>query len=240
MIVQPRESSFVREPYWFLSLIVAGTTVASMWAIGAAVLAILGLCTVMPQYMLPVAVLVLGLGFVNLASINIAWERMFRFTNAQATQDWRAYFGGTIAVMAAGIVAIVLGILNLVFLADLRVAAVAAIAMGLGMFMHSGIVRSISRFTHETAFGGEAVRPNGPFAFNALSVAPVRDALVGIAGVVLGILALLQIATLTLGLVAMVAMGAALAFTASTVCGATLTALNRHCAMRAGGKALAM
>lgn len=225
-----REPLFVREPFWFLSLIVAGATMAAMWGVGAAVLAILGLCAVTPQYMLPVAGLVLGVGFFKLGTMDIAWERMFRFTDRQAAGAWRAYYGGTVAVLAAGVVAIVLGIVNLVFLADVRLAAVAVIAMGVGLFLHSGIVYSVSLLTHEAAYSSEAgVRPAGPFAFNALSVAPVRDAIVGIGGVVLGILALMHIAPIILGFAALLAMAMGLTFTASTICGATLATLNDSC-----------
>ncbi len=224
--LQPSNPILVREPFWFLSLIVAGATIASMWALGAAAVAILGLCFIVPQYMLPIAAIVLGLGFTQLAETDIAWERMFRFTDRQAADFWRTYYGGATAVLAAGVAAIVLGILNLVFLADVRLAAVAVIAMGAGLFLHSGIVRSVSRLTHEAVGRGEAeTLPSGPFAFNALSVAPVRDAVIGVAGIVLGILAVLHIVPVILALAGMLAMGAAVTFTASTICGASLLTL---------------
>ena len=134
-------------------------------------------------------------------------------------------------MFAAGVAALVLSILYLLFPADLRFAAVAAIALGGGLFWHSGIMREVSRLTHDVAYHQVAgPRPSGPFSLNLLSIAPVRDALVGLAGVVLGILALLYSAPAILTLVAFLATGAALTFSAATMCGASMVALREVCA----------
>ena len=69
----------IRDPFWFMSLVVAGATIASMWGLSALVLAILGLSGVLPMYMLPVAGIVLGLAFLMLGAVGTAWARMFRF-----------------------------------------------------------------------------------------------------------------------------------------------------------------
>ena len=53
----------------------------------------------------------------------------------------------------------------------------------------------------------------------------MRDFLLGLGGAILGILAILNIAPVVLGLVALLAMGGAVTLTASTICGATLATL---------------
>ena len=228
---EPREWISIRHPLWSMSQIVARATVASMFGVGAVVLAILGLLSIASPYMLAVAGIVLASAFLAFATIDIAWGRMFGFLAHDTVRDRTVYFSGLAAMLAAGVAGLVLSILYLVFPADLRFAAVAAIALGGGLFWHSGIMREISRLTHDVAYHAVAgPRPSGPFSLNLLSIAPVRDALVGLAGVVLGILALLYFAPTILTLVAFLAIGAALTFSAATMCGASMVALREVCA----------
>ncbi len=61
---EQRESIFLRDPLRFMSFVVSGATIGSMWGLSAVVLAILGLSGVRPIYMLPVAGIVAGLAFL--------------------------------------------------------------------------------------------------------------------------------------------------------------------------------
>jgi hypothetical protein len=220
----------LRDPLWFMSLMVTGATIASMAGLTAVVLAILGLSGVLPAYMLPVAGIVLGLAFLTLGAVGVAWARMFRFVEHETSRDRLVFSGGLAAVWTAGLAAVVLGILNFAFLGDVRFAAVAVILLGLGLLWHSGIMRRVSHFTYYVAYQGvEGRRPSGPYALNALSLAPVRDFLVGTGGVILGILAMMSIAPVTLAFVALLIIGGALGATASTICGAALTTLKGAC-----------
>jgi hypothetical protein len=69
----------------------------------------------------------------------------------------------------------------------------------------------------------------GPAAINALTVAPLRDFLVGLTSVILGVLAIFSVAPAALGFVALLAMGVAMVATTSTVCSATLATLEGAC-----------
>ena len=51
----------------------------------------------------------------------------------------------------------------------------------------------------------------------------------GLGGVILGILAMMNVAPLVLGLIAVLTISGAMTFTASTVCGATLATLKGAC-----------
>ena len=145
-------------------------------------LAILGLSGVLPIYMLPVAAIVLGLAFLSLGTVNRAWACMFGLAERATSRDRIVFFSGVAATLIAGFAALVLGILNFAFLGDARFGAVAVIILGLGLLWHSGITRRMSQFTdHVTYHGLEERRPGGPLAINALSLAAVRDFLVGAA-----------------------------------------------------------
>jgi hypothetical protein len=201
-----------------------------MWGLSASVLAILGLSGVAPTYTLPTAGIVVGLAFLTLGAIGVAWARMFRFAEHAASRDRIVFFSGVAAVLIAGLAAVVLSILNFMVLGDSRFVAIAVILLGLGLLWHSGVMRHVSRFTSDITFDGvERSLPSGPFAINALSLAPVRDFLVGMAGVILGVLAMMNIAPVILGFVALLTMGASLTFTASTICSASLATAQTAC-----------
>ncbi|MGO8751708.1 MAG: hypothetical protein ACLQNE_37680 [Thermoguttaceae bacterium] len=213
-----------------MSLAVAGASIGSLWGLSALVLAILGLSGVLPIYMAPAACIGLGLAFLMLGAVGDTWARMFRFAEQESSRERIGFYSGVTATWIAGLAAVLLGILNFVFLGDPRFTAVAVIALGLGLLWHSGVTRRVSRFTHDITYRGiEEHRPVGPFAVNALSGAPVRDILIGLGGVILGTLAIMNIAPVTLGFVALLTMGGALTFTASTVCGAALITLKKAC-----------
>ncbi len=210
-----------------LSLIVSDATIGSMWAIGALILTILGLSGVLPAYMLGVSCIVVGATFLMLASIGITWALMFRF--AEHSEAWDRFLlrTGVTAVFAAGFAGIALGVLNLIFPTVLSLTAIAIIAMGAGLMWHSAVMSSVSRFTRQSV---EQRRPRGFFGIMTLSLAPVRNFVVGAGGVVLGILALVGLVPVVFTLVGLLALAAGLIFTLSTLCSATLTTLRcMHC-----------
>jgi hypothetical protein len=201
-----------------------------MWGLGALVLAILGLCGVAPIYLSPIAGMAMGLALLFLGGVGLAWARMFRFGEQETRWDRIVFSSSVTAVSIAGLAVIFLSILNLVFLAAASFGAVAIIVLGGGLLWHSGVMQRVRRFTDH---GVEERRLSGPWAINILSLAPVRDFLLGIGSVILGILALLGLAPMVLELVALLALGGALALTASTLCGATLFRLSRVSARKA-------
>jgi hypothetical protein len=220
----------VRDPLWFLSLVVSGATIAAVGGLSTVVLSVLGLSGVLPTYMLPVGGIALGAAFLMLGTMGMVWGRMFRLAPREVSRGRLMFSSGATAVLIAGVAAIVLNILTLAFPGDIRYVAAAVIALGLGFLWHSGGMRRVSRFAHDVAFEHTPeYRPSGPFAINALTMAPVRDLLVGLGGMVLGVLAILNIAPVVLAFVALLIIGASLTFSASTICGATLISLKGIC-----------
>ncbi len=229
-VAEERAHVIIRDPLRFMSLVVAGATAASMAGIGGLVLAIFGLCGVLSAYFAPVDCIVAGLAFLVLGAVSAAWGRMFHFSEHETARDRIAVSSGVILALAAGVAAVALGILNLVFLSTVQFGSIAVIALGLGLLWHSGVMRRVSRFTNYMIYHGiEGRRPTGPMAINALSLAPLRDFLLGLGSVILGILALVGFVPLVLGLVALLVISGALTLTVSTICGATLTTLKGVC-----------
>ena len=232
--IGPREWISVRHPLWSMSRIVARATVASLLGLGAFVLAVIGLSDVAPLHMLAAGGILLAAGFFALSAIDEAWGRMFGFPQHATMQDRTVYFGGMTAALGTGLAALVLSILFMVFPAAIWLAAVTMLVLGAGLLCHSGIMQQVSGLTHDVAVhGAEGPRANEPFPFGLLSLAAIRDAVIGAGSIVLGILALLFIAPGILMFVSMLAIGLALTFSASTMCAASLVTLRDVCAKRA-------
>ena len=150
----------LRDPLRFLSLVVAGATIGSMWGLSASVLAVLGLSGAAPMYTLPAAGIVVGLAFLTLGAIGTSWARMFRFAEHATSRDRIVFFSGVASVLIAGLAAVVLSILDFMLLGDVRVVAIAVILLGLGLLWHSGVMRRVSHFTCDVTYdGAEWARP---------------------------------------------------------------------------------
>ncbi|MFZ1932593.1 MAG: hypothetical protein WCB27_17015 [Thermoguttaceae bacterium] len=209
-----------REHLLPLSLIVSDATVGVIGGIATLILTIIGLSGLVPAYLLGVSCIVVGATFLMLAASGITWARMFRFGQRQETWNQILLRMGVFAAIAAGFAGITLGILNLVFPALVSLTAISVIALGAGLIWHSTVMANVGRFTRDSV-----AEHRGSFGGTALSLAPVREFLVGTGAVVLGILALLGIVPVTLTLVGLLMLGAALIFSHLTVCGATLATL---------------
>ncbi len=197
----------------------------------ASILAILGLSGVAAVHILPVAGIVLGSAFLMLGAVDVAWARMFGFPEHGTSRKRIVLFGGAAAVSIAGLAAVVLSILNFAMLGDPRFAAIAVILLGAGLLWHSGPMRCVSHFTQDITYHARDRRPpSGPFAVNALSLAPTRDFVVGLGAAILGILAMMNIAPVILEFVALLALGLSACFTISTICSAALATLENACA----------
>jgi hypothetical protein len=220
-----------RDPLWFMSLVVAGATIGSMWGLGTLVLAILGLSGVATIYTLPAAAMVVGLAFLTLGGIDRLWAGMFPFAEGETRRDRLIFTSGVWAVLVAGLVGMIVGVVNLTHFTDPRFIGLGAIVLGLGLLWHSNVMRRVSRFPYH---GVEGRQLRGPLAINALTLAPPRDFLAGLASVILGILAIFHVAPATLGFVALLAMSIPMVATTSTICSATLATLEGHCAKSQG------
>lgn len=196
----------------FSSEIVAGAA--------AVVLAILGLADVGSQYMTSVTTIALGAALIlDGAAVAAEYSRILS-GSGEGTLQKLELGGGLGTQIAGGIAAVVLGVLGLANLAPIALPAVAAIVLGATMIFSSGVTARLNAFKIETASEHEMAKR---VARDALSATAGTDVLVGLAAIVLGILALVGFAPVTLTLVAMLALGIAVLLTGGAVIGKMLS-----------------
>lgn len=195
-----------------------GSVMESLGGIAAIVLGILGLDHMVPQTLAGVGIIVVGAALVSEGSALLG--RYARIANDDAagfTTGYADIGGGVMLEFLAGIAAIVLGVLALLSISPLTLMAIAIIAIGAALILAGG------------SFGVEApaVDTGDLLARNALMGTRSIEMLAGVGAVVLGILALLGHHELTLILVSILGLGAAIVLTGSALTGRLLMIMNR-------------
>lgn len=194
----------------------AGTAgVEAVAAVAVIVLTILGLAHVVPVLLVAVATIIAGVALLSQgATIATEYARIL-----EGRTDLAAPAGISSAwslALLAGAAGIVLGILALLHVSPIDLVAIAVIALGAGLILSTGPIGQIA-----------VLRPSGPaaeerirrLAVEAAATSAVSQALVGLAAVVLGILALSGFVPLTLVLIALLQMGVFLLVSGATVGG---------------------
>lgn len=182
-----------------------GGSLAEGIAGGAGVaLSIIGLATIMPNYMIPVSTIALGIAFVFEGGA--VARRFVRLLNEKA-KEWFDVSGlgsGLTAEVIGGLTGIILGILTLLNVSPAVLMPAAAIVFG-GTLIFSS---SISARLDEMLIGqmGEA-EVFKDVAREAVSASAGVQLLFGITAVTLGILSLVGMAPVVLNLVALLSVG---------------------------------
>lgn len=195
-------------------VISGGALAESVGGIGAIVLAILGLAGILPFYMIAVATLAVGASMcLEGGAIAARWRALVSRMDSRG----ELIGAGTSAELVCGAGGIVLGILALVGILPMVLLPVAAIAFGGALLVSSG---TASRLTQFRSGSGPRSTSENRMAEESLAAAAGLQVLVGLGGVVLGILALLadgQAGWQALTLVALLAYGAAILLTGTTL-----------------------
>lgn len=209
----------------FLTELSAGTGVEAIGGGAAVVLAILGLAGIEPFYMLAISTLAVGACLLIEGAVLTAKhaELMADLGGTQA-KKWETGRGITTEFLG-GAAGIVLGILALVHVFPLTLISVAALVYGAAMLMGAGTTARLKEFTIEPATEHPALRE---MAHEATIASSGAQALVALAAVVLGILALVQIAPQTLTLVAMLVLGGSILLGGSAMTTQILSGFGRH------------
>lgn len=178
-----------------------GSGIEAAGGAAAVVLAILGLAHVSPEHMLPVASIVVGVALLAQAGLlaNGASDVVSR--EAMGRREKMEFEGGISAEALAGGAALVLGILSLIGLDAGVLMSVAAIVLGVGLVLESGATSRLNRLDDAPA------TPRSTTARRAVAGTEGAQMLIGLAAVVLGILALIGLDPMELSLVAMLAVG---------------------------------
>jgi hypothetical protein len=201
----------------------AGESVTeSIVGLGAVVLGILGLLGVAPLTLASIAAICVGVALLLEGAA--VTTRLARLANGFGARNLDIS-GGLGAESLAGVAAIALGILSLVRIDPLVLLPVAAIVIGAGLLLGG---TSVARVSSLRVAGAPAPQDTmGEIAREGVEAAAGGHVLVGIGAVVLGILALLGYAPLTLMLVAMLSLGAAFLLSGAAI-GGRLTVALRH------------
>ncbi|KMQ50508.1 hypothetical protein CHISP_2626 [Chitinispirillum alkaliphilum] len=205
--------------------VVAGGSLAE-GIVGAAaiVLSILGLVGIVPFLMLYIATIAVGAALLfEGGAISSRISSLIAQSPSQRS-DIEQIGSGMTAEFLAGAVGLALGILALLGIAPITLVSIASIVYGGALIMGGSVTAKINSLTFESGYEGETARS---VAREAVKAASGVQVLIGIGAVVLGILALLEIAPVTLVLVSMLALGFADLLSGGAVGGRMLSVFRR-------------
>lgn len=177
------------------------TGAAGMEAIGgvaAGILAILGLVGVAPLFMTSIAAIVIGVALL-VEGVSAGTE-ISRLSGEEGRTAQAEVGGGLTIAILGGLAATVLGLLSLLGVAPSVLLPVSAIVVGGSVAMCANVPARLN-----------AVRPgNGNGSLYAVGIGASADVMVGMASVILGILAIVGVAPGLLTLIALLASAVAL------------------------------
>jgi hypothetical protein len=180
----------------------------------AGALAILGLVGIYPLYLMAITTIVLGFGFLAQgAGLGSRYKQLKKIAGSQKRKT--ALSSGISLEILAGVAGIVLGALVLVGVAPLALGAVAAIVFGAVLPFSGGTNSAIDRLFSELE---EPSKHSKLGLHSKVAAVSGLDTLAGIAAIVLGVLALMNIGwPLVLTLAADLTLAVALALTGTTM-----------------------
>lgn len=210
-VYEPQEKEKTAE------VIFGGSTAEALVGAAAAVLAILGLANIWPGYMASIATIAVGAALL-FQGIAIA----SRYSDLARRTGGSEVGGGVSAEILGGIAGIALGILALMGIMPATLTPVAIIVFGGALLIGSAATAQLNSLStwRMTDRARDVTR-------SAIEMASGTEVLIGIAAVVLGILALLGMAPRTLVLVALLGLGATVLFSGSAVSSRMLSIFRR-------------
>jgi len=211
----------------------AGSAVEAITGLGAVVLAILGLAEVLPVMLASIAVIALGVALFIKGGASMARYADLVAHYGSGAPELTEFGGGTSVEFLGGLGGIALGLLCLLRIEEAILLPVSVIMFGMVLLIGAGV---LSRISHErlitTTEEPVSVRREAPVtvrheAEEAMNAAAGMEIFVGVSTIVLGILALVGYAPLTLVLVGLLVTGASVFFSATSV-GARMAGVFAH------------
>ncbi len=197
--------------------------------IGAVVLSIVGLANVVPELMLSIAGIVIGAAFVLEGAV-IAAEYSRALSATETATQRSSEVGGLTIEMLAGLVGIVLGVLSIIGIDPQVLMAASAIVFGSALVLSSGAIARLNEIRSQTASAAGTVPTQTLMSAQtvvqqAVAAAAGAQVFTGLAAIVLGILALVNIQPPTLTLVALLAVAATILLRGSAIGSRSLSLL---------------
>lgn len=201
-------------------MVIGGSSSETLAGAAALVLAIVGLAHIQPLFMIAITPIALGAALIfDGAVVGREYSRILARSGNGTIQNVEMG-GGISSQIGGGIAAMVLGVLALVNLHPTILTPIAAIVLGATMVFSSGVNARLNALKIETSNDHVMARR---VAQEALTTATGSEVLVGTGAIVLGIVALVGFAPVTLTLVAMLALGSAILLSGSAVIGKMLS-----------------
>src|SRR5574340_444085 len=179
----------------------AGSTAEALAGVAAVVLAIIGLAGIAPRYMPAIAAIVVGAALLAQASFVAAEAREIESREHLGSTQKLEFEGGISSEALAGGVAVVLGVLALLGIGSEVLVSIAAIVIGAALILECG---AMSRINALDVGNGEHLTARR-ITRRAVAGSERAQMLVGLGAIVLGILALVGVATAVLNLIALLA-----------------------------------
>jgi hypothetical protein len=214
---EPRKEEVIKD------VAAGGSLIEALAGIGAVALAILGLAGILPLTFAAICAIALGAALLfEGGSIATLMGRLYAHESVEIDPDMASGLG---AESVAGLGALVLGILALLNVEVATLLPTATIVLGAGMLFGSAATWRVDSMRERGFATTDRVTL---LAREALHAAAGAHAFVGLSAVILGILALIGDAPITLVLVGMLVLGGAVLLTSAAIGGRFLRGGSRR------------
>jgi hypothetical protein len=188
----------------------SGTLIEGIGGAATVVLAILGLTGVMPLELAAIAVIVFGVALgAEGGTIGTRFARVLARTSGEA--EITDLGGAMSAELLGGATGVLLGLLAVLHIAPMQLVPIAVVVFGSSLLMGHWATSRVSALAFGSNPDAHAV------AREAALAAASSQMLVGIGAVTLGIIAIVGVEATTLTLAALLALGASLVLSGTTV-----------------------
>jgi hypothetical protein len=206
-----------------LRVVAGGSITEAICGAAAVVLAIIGLVGTMPGYMASIATIAFGVALLAQGgAVAARYSRLLRETTPAEWEARAEISGGMGAEFLAGGAGVVLGVLGLLGIGTATLIPIAIIVFGGALLLGSGATVDLSSIAEPT--------PQERFAHvarQAMVAASGAQVLLGIAAIVLGIIALAGIDPVVVTLVALLVLGASVLFSGSAISSRMASVMHR-------------
>lgn len=203
-------------------ILAGGTLVEAIAGLVAIVLSIIGLAGIWPVILLGIATIVIGVALLfEGGAIAVRFARFVPEADRLGSRMPQVSIGRGMGVeVAGGIAGIILGILALIGLFPMVLTSVSAIVFGATFLLSGGTGMRLNNWTAENYHWSDM---SFQVAREAVAAASGVQLLTGMAGVILGILAVCLVSPLILTLVAMLSLGCGILLNGAAISGKMLT-----------------
>ena len=207
-----------REVRGLMQVLTGGSGVQALSGLAAIVLSVLGLVGIARLYMVAIAAIIIGVSLLVHGMAAAAADSAGLGGEAAGSAE---IGGGVSVAVLCGITTIILGILSILNIAPEVLMPISAIVIGAGLSLSAGLQSRTARTAAAATLGiGDTLRM-------ALGAGAGSQVLIGIAVVVLGVLAVVGVAPAVLTLVAFLATAVSLLLSGFTVGGMAAAALRQ-------------